>query len=227
VLASVGIEAWIERSRSKGYHVWVFASDWCAAEQMRRMLLGACELAGVPSKEVNPKSISLTPEQLGNFVRLPYFGVLAGPLQRQVIVDRAGEPYPLDAFVERAINHWTPPQLVRNARLQLYVEPETALRPVSDPRIDRSAPWRHRVGRRAQLKLDHGPRELSDRSGWLYGLGMALAEDGLDHPEIVEALGEADARWCGKYEARRDAQVRYEEIATKAMGECYGNAQQG
>ena len=44
-LESAGINAWIERSRSKGYHVWVFADGVVSAEDMRRMLLVAHQVA--------------------------------------------------------------------------------------------------------------------------------------------------------------------------------------
>ena len=73
VLNAFNITGWIERSRSKGYHVWVFSAGWVPALMMRRALMGACAISGVPDREVNPKSASLDPDQLGNFVRLPYF----------------------------------------------------------------------------------------------------------------------------------------------------------
>src|SRR5262245_38603232 len=56
VLAHLDVTGWIERSRSKGYHVWVFAPEWVPARLMRRALLGACQTAQAPTKEVNPKS---------------------------------------------------------------------------------------------------------------------------------------------------------------------------
>lgn len=71
-LALLGITSWIERSRSKGWHVFVFAAGWLPAEHMRNALLFAHGVAGVPAKEVNPKQINGV--ELGNYLRLPYPG---------------------------------------------------------------------------------------------------------------------------------------------------------
>jgi hypothetical protein len=216
VLSSVTVESWIERSRSKGYHVWVFASDWTTARHMRHLLRGACEVAGAPDKEVNPKQETLQPDQLGNFVRLPYFGVLSGPIRRQVIVDRVGEPFPLDAFVQRAMHHWIDPVLIEAAASALFIEPV----PVSVPSTPRpSGAWQDRLNRLARFKLSNGPREHADRSTWLYSLGLSGAESGLDQGEIVALVREADERHTGKYAARPDAERRYEDIANKALQE--------
>lgn len=79
-----GIISWIERSKSKGYHVWVF-SDWIPAETMRRAgLLILWDSYMDPKTEVNPKQYQLWTEPrpknspswvthgIGNTVRLPY-----------------------------------------------------------------------------------------------------------------------------------------------------------
>ena len=55
-LGVMQIRAWVERTKSNGYHVWVFANDWVPAVHMRRTLLVACSLVDVPPTEVNPKS---------------------------------------------------------------------------------------------------------------------------------------------------------------------------
>ena len=217
VLSSVGAEAWIERSRSKGYHVWVFASEWTPARHMRRLLRGACDVARAPDKEVNPKAEKLGADQLGNFVRLPYFGVLAGPIRRQVIVDRVGEPFPLDVFVQRAMAHWIDPLRVEGGAGVLFLEPAT---PVLAPTFARAgSAWVDRLNRMARFQLDRGPREHADRSTWLYSVGLSGAESGLDHHEIVALVRTADERHTSKYIARPDAERRYEDIAAKAMRE--------
>ena len=54
VLHTFGITAWIERSRSKGYHVWVFLKGWTEAALVRRALLAACQIVDAPTKEINP-----------------------------------------------------------------------------------------------------------------------------------------------------------------------------
>jgi hypothetical protein len=72
-LEAGGVHAFVEKSRSKGYHVWVFASEPVLASDMRRMLLAAHQVADYPAREVNPKQEQLTSiMQYGNYVRLPY-----------------------------------------------------------------------------------------------------------------------------------------------------------
>jgi len=44
-LMEAGIVSWIEKSRSKGFHVWVFAEQAVLAEDMRNMLVVASHVA--------------------------------------------------------------------------------------------------------------------------------------------------------------------------------------
>jgi hypothetical protein len=73
-----GIQAWVETSKSKGYHVWVFADDWMSGTIARRAGLWVHELAGVEAVELNPKQELLEEGGYGNTVRLPYPGGLSG-----------------------------------------------------------------------------------------------------------------------------------------------------
>ena len=66
----------IERSRSKGWHIWVFPTEPVTAAEMRRALKVAYAAIELPAKEANPKSETLKPGQVGNYVRLPYKGAL-------------------------------------------------------------------------------------------------------------------------------------------------------
>jgi hypothetical protein len=58
-LSAVNVTSFVERSRSKGYHVWVFAEQVVPASDMRRMLLCAHQVAEYPAREVNPKQETL------------------------------------------------------------------------------------------------------------------------------------------------------------------------
>lgn len=213
LLADLELPVWLERSRSKGYHVWLFCGDWVDARWMRRLLLGACQSVGAPSKEVNPKAEKTNPDQLGNFVRLPYYGVRAGPLTHQVVVDLLGVPLGLDLFVHMALESSVRgDQVVRAARL-LYVRPaatEAPQRPVV------MGPWQDRLNGLAHTQLKEGPHG-EDRSAYLMALGHACAESGLTEGEVVKAVRVADLMHTHKYEGRRDAPVRYEDIARKAI----------
>lgn len=71
-LAQVGIRGWIESSRSKGWHVWIFWDKWVECKYTRSLLLWLVDDLGHPKMEVNPKAFHLAPETLGNYVRLPY-----------------------------------------------------------------------------------------------------------------------------------------------------------
>lgn len=62
VLAFYKLTSWIEKSKGKGFHIFVFANDWVPAKTMRRALIVACEIAGVPPTEVNPKQEELSHE---------------------------------------------------------------------------------------------------------------------------------------------------------------------
>ena len=116
VLAQLGTKSWIERSRSKGYHVWVFLDHWGDPDTVRRALLGACQIVAAPTKEINPKQVELPEGSIGNYVRLPYPGALARgavrraieaanllPHGRRTMVSPAdGEPIDLSSFVSVA-----------------------------------------------------------------------------------------------------------------------------
>ena len=106
-LEMAGVVAFVERSRSKGYHVWVFASDPVPAETMRRMLLVAHQVADYPAREVNPKQSNVSASKVGNYVRLPYPGGLKGTPERRVILDDNDQPVPLDEFVRSALSSRT------------------------------------------------------------------------------------------------------------------------
>jgi hypothetical protein len=215
-LHSLGIEPWIERSRSKGYHVWIFSEEWVPAQWMRRLLVGSCEVVGAPSREVNPKSNHLEPGQLGNFVRLPYKGyVVDRQITRQVVVDLMGTPLSMELFIAEALLCLTTAAEVERVANTLWVPPEARER----PRKAREGPWIERLGGLARVQLEEGPKEdhPEGRSGFLFAFGMACAESGLDEDEISAAVRTADEIHTHKYEGRRDADTRYEEIARKAI----------
>jgi hypothetical protein len=114
--------AFIERSRSKGYHVHVFFTEPIAAKPVRALLRYLCEAAGRPEAEVFPKQDRLKPDMLGSYVNLPFHGD-----DRPVLwADTHGydtDEMALDAFLEFAEkgriepNRW----LVRVANLGLDV----------------------------------------------------------------------------------------------------------
>ncbi len=85
-----GLSAFLERSKSKGYHVWIFFDQLCWAARARAvisMILRECEFAC----EVFPKQDSTTPATpYGNYLNLPLFG--KDVPTRTVFVDLEDKP---------------------------------------------------------------------------------------------------------------------------------------
>jgi hypothetical protein len=85
-----GISAYIERSKSKGYHAWIFFEQGGVSARKARLVAHKI-LAdlGKPKTEVFPKQDALTSEvSYGNFINAPLFGALV-PKGRTVFVDPA------------------------------------------------------------------------------------------------------------------------------------------
>jgi hypothetical protein len=219
LLAKAGITAWIERSRSKGYHVWVFAVDWVPAATMRRALLVACQLVKVPTKEINPKSEGFDdPKTLGNYVRLPYpgwLGLLAGD-QRRVVVDEDGRSFSPKNFARWALeSRCTQSQLEFLASRYQPPKPKVVHREVNDIEAEELDDAVRRVGIRTIHILNDGPNEHRDRSSTLFWLGQMLVRDGNHtYDEVVALLKYADQRW-GKFHLRHDFDQRIIDIVDK------------
>ena len=96
-LAALGVRAYVERSKTKGYHVWVsFRRTGVLAAPARRMVYHALNEIGEPKTEVFPKQDVLDGETAyGNVINAPLFGRLV-PRGRTVFVDMANSwrPYP-------------------------------------------------------------------------------------------------------------------------------------
>jgi len=93
-----GIPAYIERSKSKGYHVWIFfENDGVLAAKARLVVGHILTEIEMAETEVFPKQDALLPgmAQFGNFINAPLFGALV-PKGRTVFVkpDETMKPYP-------------------------------------------------------------------------------------------------------------------------------------
>jgi len=91
------LPAYIERSKSKGYHVWIFFEEnGVLAAKARLIVNHILARIGQPNTEVFPKRDSLDNKvSYGNFINAPFFGTSVAN-GRTVFVDTANgyKPYP-------------------------------------------------------------------------------------------------------------------------------------
>lgn len=217
-LEAFGITGWIEVTKNRGRHVWVFALQWVPASTMRRALLVACEVAGASVREVNPKQETLEAGQLGNYVRLPYPGhlnaVTGAPLTRVMLTEGIGVPITLQQFVSAALGQRVHPEVL-NAAAALHVVnvPSTPRRTLTDvvnaPSCDRALTTR--LSGLAYTIFMEGPLD-GDRSKALFKLACLCSDSGLTLDEAYAVVGDADARW-GKYQGREGPLLRTIERA--------------
>jgi hypothetical protein len=206
VLHAFGITAWIERTRSHGRHVWVFADAWVAAPTMREALLVACQIADVSQREVNPKSdgTNLTDEQLGNYVRLPYSD---GP--DRCILDEEGHPRNLLPWVEVAISHRTDRSTLE--RVAALYQPPLPTIEWEESKLDE---YNGKVPRVVRHVIENGPND-GDRSKGLLYIAHECKKAGLSPRQALDLVMIADDSW-GKYTGRRDREQRLIEIVERA-----------
>lgn len=208
VLGELGITGWVERSRSKGFHVWVFASGPVRAEYMRKTLLGATQIAKASTKEINPKQFDMAEGQLGNYVRLPYPNVFTEAEQsdRRVMVTKHGVTISFQDFVEFAHERRTEPELFERYQT-LWKAPQKQVQSqpltIAVEELDGELPSIHQMSKRTHHAFAYGPFEDTDRSGFLFRLGLYLSNDGYTPNEALALLCNADERW-GKFIERGD-----------------------
>ena len=91
-----GLSAYLERSKSKGFHIWIFFQEsGVLSSKARSVSYHMIEEIDAPVVEVFPKQDLLTADQpYGNFIQTPLFGALA-PHGRTVFLDPATyKPFP-------------------------------------------------------------------------------------------------------------------------------------
>jgi len=209
------VTAWIERSRSKGYHVWVFSDKLVRAADMRRMLLLAHQVAEVPAREVNPKQETLAHGQYGNYVRLPYPRNHIETNRRVILRDEFSH-YSIGAFTAEALSTLVPAERIAELA-QLWREPE---RPKSLVHYDETPP----TVREALAQLSplgkviwrDGPLEGRDRSSTLTKLAHECGRSGMSPSETKVVLIDADKRW-GKYHLRGDGEYEIDKLVVRVF----------
>lgn len=75
-LHELSLPLWVFRSKSGGCHVVVFFSKPVAAVKVRQWLSQIASVLGFAQSEIFPKQTQLGPDNLGNWLNMPYFGGL-------------------------------------------------------------------------------------------------------------------------------------------------------
>jgi hypothetical protein len=96
----LGCNPFVERSKSKGYHLWIFFRDPVEAAWARRLAAKALADAGLPdSTEIFPRHDRLTPEvPFSGYVNLPYAGQ-NGDGRRVMLDPTSGKPWTVTEFL--------------------------------------------------------------------------------------------------------------------------------
>jgi hypothetical protein len=210
----IGVKAYIEKSRSKGYHVWVFASEPVLAKDMRRMFLACHQVVDYPAREVNPKQESLNNSmQYGNYVRLPYpnHDDLTVPNRR--VIRRDETPVTLDDFLNSAEQNLVDPATVQ--RLAGFYKPPVAKTINTDYVQCESLPEAlNHLSALGRVIWRDGPIMGNDRSRTLSKLGHECVRSGLNPSETKVVLTDADLRW-GKYHLRTNGDIEIDKLVIR------------
>jgi hypothetical protein len=214
-LRAAGVSAFIERSRSKGYHVWVFCEGIVPAADMRRMLMAAHIVADYPAREVNPKQEVLARGQYGNYVRLPYYNAADMTTPHRRVLDESGVPMSLDAFLGAAMATRVKRDAI-TALAAMYQPPVVA------PTVVRfDTPTDVRDALRGLSPLGKviwrdGPLAGRDRSGTLTKLAYECAKSGMSPSATKAVLVDADVRW-GKYHLRPNGELEIDKLVVRVF----------
>ena len=211
----------VERSRSKGWHIWVHVDGVVEAWVMRRALKVAYGIIDLPAREANPKSESLAPSQLGNYVRLPYKGGAGGPLVRQVCLGgwdsvSDGEPMPLSDFL-----HEVQPVsgCVLSGHASRWYEPPRRLNGLAPPGevTDEAAEQLGAIlGPSLKRLMFDGPKSMGKRSDGLMALARGAALRQMEPKDVFRVVDYADRKW-GKYWERQDGEAYIMDIVERAF----------
>ena len=216
-LEAAGVVAWVERSRSKGYHVWVFADKPVTSKVMRNALLMAHQVADYPAREVNPKQVDVSATKVGNYVRLPYVNGLNELPLRRVILDDDDMPVPLVDFVHVALQNRTSATRLEEIA-SMWVEPKVTkvvLDIEGSEDLDSSLRMASPL---ARIIWRDGPLEGQDRSTALTRLAHVCSRSDVTPSMARVIVASADQRW-GKYHLRGEAgQTELDKIIQRAYG---------
>ena len=221
VLAYKDCDSWIERT-VHGFHLWVFAVERVPAATMRRALQVACQVALYDPKEVNPKSEFVDASKpYGNYVRLPYYGVLADTLDPRgrtnppdrFIVDTDGVPLTLEQFSRAATGSRVSVETLESMST-LYAPPEVKASSVLTDAATEDAFRMIEPILPPVVKMIFADGPLGDRSSAMVKTCVILRDEGWQAQAVFVVLKALDAR-LGKFVGRPDQDDRLLDIVSK------------
>ncbi len=220
-LMEAGIVSWIEKSRSKGFHVWVFAEQAVLAEDMRNMLVVASHVAETPTTEVNPKQTTLKAGQYGNYVRLPYPNLDDRQTDKQRIFHKKDvesgsfdNPMVFSDFIESAMSLRTSQETIKRIS-SMYQPPKQATVVVNDYVYDATLSEAMQIlSPLGKVIWRDGPLAGKHRSSTLAKLGHETVRSGLNPSQTKIVLMTADKRW-GKYHLRHDGELEIDKLVVR------------
>lgn len=222
VLKALGITSWVERSKGKGFHTLVFCEDWVPADDMRRSLQLACQVAGYHPKEINPKQTSLAPGQKGNYLNAAYAHDWWEATKRMIVdLEMLGRPpIGLLNWLDRAEASLNAPSVIANAAA-LYKPARASQLVVWDDRPSEDlAGLTGRLRGVTRALFFDGPLPSlttgrTDRSSALQRLAHLLFNESFTASEALALVRDLDER-LEKYVGRADAELQYQRIVEKA-----------
>jgi hypothetical protein len=209
------IPGWVERT-TRGFHVWVFPHEALIdASTMRRALTAACRAIGYSPKEVFPKQDKALGGRIGNYVRLPYNGVLSaghhvprafmehGFYEQLAVMHARRTP----TFVLERLAATLPVPSSQDVHFSVDIETGVEVQDV----ITEIGGLAYRVWR-------DGPLDGSDRSNTLAKLAHLLAEGDVPPEVAYTVVASADQRWGKRFLDRGAAGT---EIIAKIVRNAY------
>ena len=196
LLAEIGIVSWVELSRSKGYHLWVFLDEDIPAQMGRNAMFAACQIVGSPTKEVYPKQVTMPAKGFGNGIRLPY--ALSRPKGRQEAVRGAEGNLCLEAFIDEAFDSMASREQI--VKLAALYQPPPSNKPLPSPKFSHT-----RID--ANFKFvardiwDAGPSH-GDRSLALFSFACSLFRQLYSPDAVLEWTRQCDLKWGQKFATR-------------------------
>jgi len=210
-LAYLDITSFVEMSRSKGVHLWVYVEAPVEASLMRNALTAICDVVEAPTTEVFPKQVSLEGKTFGNCIRLPYPRTRT---QGRQGVRKGSWSLTLEDFVDAAHTGRTTSEHLQ--KVCTLSKPKPTPAPLRQKRLG----FRREYPVWLSDMLNHGPtrsREVVDRSGALWTIAVGLAFAGHDANEMRSVLTTWDSQWGKKYTDRNDSDLQYDTLVSKAL----------